>query len=484
MTEIRRVGFALAVFTAVLVAGCGGGGGGGTKSGSGIDRGGITIAQGPISGFGSVIVNGVHYSTNGATITVDDQPGTESDLRVGFVVRVEGTLDASGTTGTATSVSFDDNVEGPVQSIDAAASRLVVVGQTVQVSAATSFDDSIIPRDLSGLQVGDRVEVSGLVGSNGVIAATRIERKGAAGTVEVRGLASGVDNVARRLLINSLTVDYSGAQLSGFASGQPANGDAVEAHGTLDGSGTLVATELEKHSDSLEGTSDDDAELEGLVTRFVSATDFDVSGQRVTTTAATVYEDGTVADIALDTNIEVSGGFDSSGRIVAQKIEFRLSGDLELVGPVDSVTAAANSLVVLGQSIRTTVETRFEDHSAADVQQFSLSDLNVGDTVEVRGYRDGATIVATLLEREDQAGGNAEVEVKGPATNVAQPNLTVAGVSVTTTDAPPTPTEFRDENGVSISSATFFAAAPGREVKVRGTMVGNTVVATRAELED
>lgn len=485
MIDVGRGGFALVALCAVLAAGCGGGGGGGgTSSGSGIDRGGIVIAQGPISGFGSVIVNGVHYSTNGATITVDDQPGTESELRVGYIVRVEGTLDASGSTGTATTISFNDNVEGPVQSIDVAGSRLVVLGQTVQIGAATSFDDSIVPRDLGGLQVGDRVEVSGLLGSDGVIAATRIERKGAVGTAEVRGVASAVDNAARRLQINGLTVDYSGAQLDGFSAGQPANGDVIEANGTLDGSGRLVATRLERRSESLQGTADDKAELEGLVTRFVSSTDFDVAGQRVTTTAATVFRDGNVADIILDANIEVSGGFDTSGRIVAQKIEFRLSSNLELVGSVDSVNAAANQLTVLGQSVRTTSETRFEDHSAADINRFSLNDVNVGNIVEVRGYLDGTTIVATLLERDDTAGGGAEVEVKGPATNVVQPNLTVAGVPVTTTDAPPTPTEFKDNSGVSISAATFFAAAPGREVKVRGTMVGNTMLATRAELED
>ena len=480
MIDVRRNGFVLVVLTAVLAAGCGGGGGGGgSSSPSGIDRGGIAIAQGPISGFGSVIVNGVHYSTSGATITVEDQPGTESELRVGQVVRVEGTLDASGTTGTAKSIAYNDNVEGPVQSIDLAASRLVVLGQTVQVGPATSFDDSIVPRSLDGLLPGDRVEVSGLVGSDGVIAATRIDRKAAAGTVEVRGVASGVDTATRRLQINGLLVDYSAAQLSGFTSGQPANGDVIEANGTLNGSGVLVATRLEKRSESLPGSSGEKADLEGLVTRFASATDFDVAGQRVTTTAATVYQDGTVGNIALDTAVEVSGSFDSSGRIVAQKIEFRRPSDLEFVGPVDSVNAATSSLTVLGQSIRTTVETRFEDHSASNLQRFSLADVRVGDIVEVRGYRDGGTIVATLLERENAAAG-ASVEVKGPATNVAQPNLTVGGVPVTTDGL----TEFRDNNSVSISAAAFFAAAPGREVKARGTMVGNTVLATRAELEN
>jgi hypothetical protein len=102
--------------------------------------------------------------------------------------------------------------------------------------------------------------------------------------------------------------------------------------------------------------------------------------------------------------------------------------------------------------------------------------------VEVRGYREGGVIVASLLEREDTAGGagGGTVEVEGPATAVAAPNFTVAGVSVTTDSR----TEFRDKDGGSITAAAFFAAAPGRDVKVRGSLVGNTVLAERAELDD
>ena len=49
--------------------------------------------------------------------------------------------------------------------------------------------------------------------------------------------ASAVDSNARRLRINLLTVDYSAAQLSNFATGTPLNGDLVEAHGSLDAGG-------------------------------------------------------------------------------------------------------------------------------------------------------------------------------------------------------------------------------------------------------
>jgi hypothetical protein len=108
----------LATFLAACSGGGGGDGDGIDTNPGGIDRGGITIAQGPISGFGSVIVGGVHYSTSGATITIDDQPGVESDLRVGQVVRLEGRLDASGTTGVATRITYNGDVEGPIQSIE------------------------------------------------------------------------------------------------------------------------------------------------------------------------------------------------------------------------------------------------------------------------------------------------------------------------------------------------------------------------------
>ena len=468
----------LPALLALSLLGCGGGGGGdGNNQVSGIDRGGIAFAQGPINGFGSVIVNGVRYSTAGATITIDDQPGVESDLRVGQVVRVEGRLDAGGTTGTATRISYDDDVEGPIQSIEPAADTLIVLGQTIKVGPSTSFDDRISPRSLAGLAVGDRIEVSGLVTAGGVIEATRIELKSASSAVEVKGTAGSVDTVARRFRINDQQVDYSTAQLGNFPGGQPANGDLVEVTGSVNGSGVLVATRVERRSASLAGTTDDSAEIEGLVTRFVSAADFDVSGQRITTTASTVYEGGTSANLALDANVEIEGGFDASGRVVARKVQFRQESDVEFVGPVDVVSPSAGTLVVLGATVRTNPLTRYEDQSSADVERFSLADLRVGDYVEVRAYRDAGGLVATLLERDDLESG---VDVQGPATSVAAPNLVVGGVSVTTGPL----TEFRNNDGGSITAAAFFAAAPGREVKVRGTLVGNVVLAERAELED
>jgi len=75
-----------------------------------------------------------------------------------------------------------------------------------------------------------------------------------------------------------------------------------EVQGTSFDSGTttLTATRVDKQmSDQEEAGNHEDMEREGLITRFASATDFDVAGEPVTTTSATVYRNGTEADLAL-----------------------------------------------------------------------------------------------------------------------------------------------------------------------------------------
>jgi len=55
---------------AILVTGCGGGGGGG----SGSDPAQSSFTAGPITGFGSVIVNGIRFDVSGANVA-DDEDG-------------------------------------------------------------------------------------------------------------------------------------------------------------------------------------------------------------------------------------------------------------------------------------------------------------------------------------------------------------------------------------------------------------------------
>ena len=474
---------------ASALSACGGGGGGGDTTVTpptnppptgGIGRTGI--AAGPISTFGSIVVNGVRYETSSATFTINDGAGTEDDLRVGDVVVVKGTIDENGTTGTADEVTFEDAVTGPVDSIDLIGSSLVVMGQNVRVSLDTSFDDSFSPASLDGVSVGQIVEVSGQFDANGDIAATRIEPKPAGTQFEVHGIVAMHDAANQEFTLGSLVVDYSMATLDNFPGGQIADGDLVEAKGVaVGGAGELQATSVELENAFPDVAEDDFAEIEGFITRFVDATDFDVAGFPVTTNAQTVYEGGTEADLGLNIKIEVEGTIDAAGIVVAEKVDIRRAKAVRATALIDSVDAANNSVVLLGITVNTDDLTRFEDKSSADVDPLTINDINAGDYVEVRGDEFPAgsgEILATIFERED---ADPDSELQGFVETISDPNFTILGVTIETNGA----TVFRDENDVVISSTDFFNQLAANDlVKATGNEVTDTTItATEVEFE-
>ena len=304
------------------------------------------VTFGTISGFGSVIVNGVRYDTSNAQFTDEGAAIAQGDLKVGQFVRLHGEVSASGT-ARAMKIERDDLLEGPIGAIDAVAGTLVVLGQTVVIDADTSFDERIVPASLAGLALAQWIEVDGLPGPDGIIHATRIEPKAAAGEMEVTGVVSALDTTVRTFRIGSLVIDYMQASLDDFPAAGIANGDRVEAKGNaLNANGELIATEVELQR-LVDRDDADEIEIEGYITRFASVTDFDVSGQRVTTTGATEFEDGAAADLAVGLKVEVEGDLNSAGMLVAEEISIRRPGDVRITGAIESIDAAASRIHLL-----------------------------------------------------------------------------------------------------------------------------------------
>lgn len=471
---LREAGLAAAVLG--LVVACGGGGGAGI---AGIDR--LGVSSGTISGFGSIIVGGVRYDTDNADFDINDGPGSQASLKVGQQVTIRWESPDNGTTRRAQSVSHDTLLEGPVASINATAGTLVVLGQAVIVDAATSIGNGIVPRDLTGLSVGDVVEVSGLIDGHGAIRATRIDLSDDVNEFEVHGTVESLDTLGRTFVINGLTVDYAGAI------NPPAlvNGKTVEVEGNAFSAGTLTATKVEIEDDHLAGAEDgDDGELEGYITSFVSATNFSVAGIAVTTNGQTTYEDGVVGDLVLNARVEVEGEVNSAGVLVARKVEFESEdndADGKVEGDVSAVNTGAGTLTIAGVAISVTGTTRFEDQTSVAGQSFALADVAVGNYVEVRGIPgSGATLTAVVLERD---GADDEGSIRGPASAIdgAARTLSVLGVPVIT-DAG---TQYRDANDGVIDAATFFSAiSVGSSVEVEFTQGGGTIVADELQLDD
>jgi hypothetical protein len=478
---MKNIKLIILSFILSFAAGCGGGGGGSDTPVvnpppqppvGGIGRTGI--AMGPISTFGSVVVNGVRYDTSSASFSVNGVSGSQDDLRVGQVITVSGTIDDNGVDGNADEVNFDDNVKGPIQSIDLGTSQIVVLGQTVLISPETSFDDSISPASIDGLSVDDIVEISGLVDASGRITATRIELKPVGTEFEVLGIVSAHNAANFEFNINNLVVDYSGATLDNFSGRQINDGDFVEAKGlTLNGNGQLVATRVELKN-GLPGVADGvHIEIQGFITRFASATDFDVTGLPVTTTANTVYEGGDAADLGLNIKVEVEGDVDSNGVLVATKVDIRRAKAVRATANVDSVNAGANSLILLGITVSVDAMTRLEDKSSADVRPLTLADINAGDYVEVRGGElpaGSGAILATILERED---ADPDTILQGFVETITDPSFAILGVTIQTGAG----TIFRGVNDSVITSTDFFnQLAPNSLVKAKGSEISDMVI--------
>ncbi|MGB5690335.1 MAG: DUF5666 domain-containing protein, partial [Woeseiaceae bacterium] len=225
----------------------------------------------------------------------------------------------------------------------------------------------------------------------------------------------------------------------------------------------------------------DHIEIEGFITRFASARDFDVSGLPVTTSGGTTYEGGTAGDLGLNLKVEVEGEFNTSGVLVATKVDIKSATAIRVTGNLDSVTGS--TLTVLGITVNTdSLKTRFEDKSDADVDPLRVGDLNTGDYVEIRGQEQPVgQITAMIVERDDP---DTRTELRGfvEVGGNNEPNLTVLGVTIVSNGS----TQYRDSRGgteVGMSSAEFWAAVQeGSLVDARGTETGDTTL-TASELE-
>ena len=475
-----RILLALALSAALFACGGGYGGMGGSGTASIASRGPASVAVGPITGFGSVHLNGKRFQTTSAAIKIDGQTATQGDLHVGDVVEVRGHHDSTSGDDVADEIEMHSDVQGPVDSIDAVGNRLVVLGQSVVVSADTSYDDGISPASLAGVAVGDILEVSGMRAANGDIDATRIERKPAGASFHVIGTASSTDATAKTLSINALAVDFAAATLVDFPSAGPTDGDLLEAEGTtLGAAGQLLATKLElRTGKELKADHDGEAEIEGLVTRFAAATDFDVAGRAVSTSATTVFEGGGAADLALNVRVEVEGVIDSTGVLAATKVRIERAANVRILAQADAVDATAGTVTVLGVTVSVTPMTRFGDHGPQQVGNFGLASVHSGDWLEIRGFESPAgsnLVVATRLERRE---AEASVRLAGAVRAATAPNFTILSVTVATTAT----TQFTDAARATTTAVSFFTGLVGQHAQVSGSWDGTTLTAAQASL--
>lgn len=173
---------------------------------------------GAVTGFGSVVVNGVHIDFDAATkVTIDGRRARAAEIRVGAVVKIIAL--GTGRRPRARRIELAHEVVGPVESIGWFDGRVMVLGQRVEW-----------PEGAPRPSLGETVAVSGLRRPDGVIVASLVQSANGAPSQVTGVVRRGPDGVAT---IHGLRLAAAPADI----------GEAVVVEGKLE-NGLFVAARI------------------------------------------------------------------------------------------------------------------------------------------------------------------------------------------------------------------------------------------------
>ena len=305
---------------------------------------------------------------------------------------------------------------------------------------------------------------------------------------ELKGFVTAV-GAAGTIFVNGSAVDVSTAVITGGTLAQLIVGAKVEVHGVLV-AGKFVASLVHIEDAASSTTALGQAEIKGVISAFVSLSNFLVAGQKIDASTALI-EDGTVASLINGATVEVNGTM-VVGVIKATRVELKRaaaapspsttpppsgSASFETTGAVSAFVSVA-SFKVSGVMI---------DGSAATIKDGTVADIQNGATVEVKGTLTAGVVKATTIEIKRSAviappppvspapPPPPSVAVAFEATGaisgfVSISNFTVAGVTI-------------DASAATFKDGTAADLKNGAVIEVKGPLSGGIVRATTIEIK-
>lgn len=491
----------LAAAAVLALVACGGGGGSSPSTGTQATAASTATYSGAVSGLGSIVVNGVRFSTSGAS-TVDPDDGASPYLRafaLGTTVSVVGDVDDSAATATASSIVVHGGVRGVVSAVSTTNNTLTVAGQVIGVDSNTIFAINGSTQTLAGLQAllgGGTVyaEVYVVGDANGGLLATRVEQESAlSGGYAVVGkiVAGSLDTTAHTfgLLLRTgvtLTVGYAdnAVRPAGVAL---AEGTSVRVITATDpaGAASVTATKvIVKRDRAITGR----AKLRGVVASMTGNT-WVVNDVTVDVSQARLEGLTSRANVAVGTFVKIQGSF-SNGVLVASKVEADNreydagnGGGIKLYGVVSNATAASGTAPVTPATF--------------SIQGVTLTLPASGVTLPANGTYveviarlvNGVMTVVNIGNEDNRALRSFEVYGTTSCTNGSS-DLMVSGFTLTQGSGSTTSTATVDgrnavidlENGVNMAAATSGTAQCLVEVKGAVNSSG-AIAATRIEVK-
>jgi hypothetical protein len=345
-------------------------------------------AIGIISGFGSVVINGIRFDDTLAAVRVDGVSAQSTDLRLGMVALAQGVRSTAVTTTLPTAIANQIEVwktaQGTVSGVTQMGTytQFSVAGLTVRTDVGTVFD---------GLSSASAV-VSGQT-----LAVWALQEN----TEATRWRATRIALVSPSLTVTSglfvsqgttgtvngwqLKTDGDASLLSGLQ-----NGQMVRVEGTSNSSGTELRV-LSVTRSGLTAYTQKDMELEGMVTTALANNRFMLSGVTVDVSA---LSPATLPAIAVGARLEVKGSL-QNGVLTATEIELEDDDTLqgvEIEARIERYTSLSD-FVLRSQ--------RCDASRVSSIEHGSVYDLKVGVKIKVKGFKSGNILMVTELEIEN-----------------------------------------------------------------------------------
>lgn len=415
----------LAVLVCAVLVACGGA----TSVAGGVGSGGSGVAEGSVSGFGSVIVDGVTYEDTNASVLLDNALGSTDQTQAKLGQRVRITHSQA---GVADQIIVLPQLRGVASSAADSNGWFQLLGQWVHIISTSDTQNTATVLDgLTTVTSGDALEVHGTwtfdSGKNvSVLVATRIEKLSVtpdpvliSGVVRARsGNTLTLDNASGTTLQYSNMPSSIGAQ-SLITAWAPVSATA---------SSPWVATRLVDASPQTTGSE-----------HLVLGTQ--ISGRDLTNGTVTVQglsvklpSDWLNTPPALGTTVQMDIVRDGSGWKAVSVTERQSNNDLggavslkgSLVWP-----ASSSTLTLRGVTVSTT----------PSVLSHSCANVRTGDTVylEITAQRaqPGQPLQATQVTCSLQTPSNAVIEQSGKLTRITPDAGGLTGTLVVATNQGP-----------------------------------------------
>lgn len=474
--KLLRSIIALSV-AALMLSACGGGSG--TSAPVSASMSGTLGTSGTVTGFGSVIVDGVRINDRDVTAGVeqDDDTVINAELKIGQHVDVEHNENL-----VATKIRISSEVKGPVDNVNTVAGTLTVFGQTVVVNNIVNSGPITVFEapytQLSDIKIGDIIEVHGLVkidvAGAMTLQATRIEKSTVGAYYRVKGNVAELSTAASTFKVGSLLVNYAGAKIKPSLSAL-VNGAVVYVSipVTPTFTGTAINAAVIKVKNHHDENQDRDAKLGGVVANLnATAKTFVVDGVKIDASVATFEQSGkSFADLKDGMYVRVKGTYLADGTLKASSIVLRAfersSGlEIELHGSILNYKSNAD-FTLRGVAI---------DASTATIACPGVSVLADNLQVEVEGnLTSSGKVIAVEVKCENTQEGLSTIEREGVASQVDAAARTLVLTSL--------------QNTVRVrwSTSTLFvnvdpAALNGKTLEIEGTLTGDVLLATKIKL--